>query len=160
MLPTDVKRVSHALNKHLHDSYKVHIKFTEDEVAHFFLPKDGVIESYLVEGDDGQITDFVSFYALNSSILDHMDYDKLNAAYAFYTFTHDNDSERLKKLFKDALIHAKNKDFDVFNMTEVLHNRLMTGELLFKPGDGVLAHYLYNWRIKAIDSNAIGIVLV
>ena len=106
------------------------------------------------------MTDFISFYTLNSSILDHMDYNKLHAAYAFYNFTVTGDGERLKKLMKDALIIAKKRDFDVFNMTEVLKHKWVTGELLFKPGDGLLAHYLYNWRIKAINSSDIGIVLV
>ena len=45
------------------------------------------MHSMLVEGDQGEVTDFVSFYALNSSILGHEKYDKLYAAYAFYNFT-------------------------------------------------------------------------
>ena len=65
----------------------MHITFSEDEVAHFFLPLNGVMHSMLVEGDQGEITDFISFYALNSSILGHEKYDKLYAAYAFYNFT-------------------------------------------------------------------------
>lgn len=114
----------------------------------------------LVEGEDGEVTDFISFYTLNSSIIGHDKYDKLCAAYGFYNFTASNDAERLKDLFRDALIIAKNRNFDVFNMTEVLQHGKITNELLFKPGDGLLAHYLYNWRIKAINASDIGIVLV
>ena len=114
----------------------------------------------LVEGEDGEVTDFVSFYTLNSSIIGHEKYNKLSAAYAFYNFTVSNDGERLKDLIRDALIIAKQRNFDVFNMTEVLQHKKVTGELLFKPGDGLLAHYLYNWRIKAINASDIGIVLV
>ena len=114
----------------------------------------------LVEGEDGEVTDFVSFYSLNSSIIGHEKYNKLCAAYAFYNFTVDNDGDRLKEIMRDALIIAKQRNFDVFNMTEVLQHNKLCGELLFKPGDGLLAHYLYNWRIKAIGPNDIGIVLV
>ena len=77
----------------------------------------------LVEGEDGEVTDFISFYTLNSSILDNPQYNKLHAAYAFYNFTVGNDPDRLKQIMKDALILAKNRDFDVFNMTEVLKHK-------------------------------------
>ena len=61
---------------------------------------------------------------------------------------------------RDSLICANQKKFDVFNMTQVLKHKWVTGELLFKPGDGILAHYLYNWRMRTIESDSIGIVLV
>ena len=96
MTDADVKKVSVALNKHLYENYKVHITFTEDEVAHFLLPQNNIIHSMLVEGEDGEVTDFVSFYTLNSTIIDHVDYNCLHAAYAFYNFTTSNDPERLK----------------------------------------------------------------
>ena len=38
MTDADVKKVAFALNKHLYENYKVHITFSEDEVAHFLLP--------------------------------------------------------------------------------------------------------------------------
>ena len=152
--------VCRALNEHLASNYKVHIQFDEAEIAHFFLPRDGVVYSWLVQGEDGHIKDFISFYALNSSILQDPDHDKIYAAYAYYNFTVGNDPARLQQLFKDALTLARDKQFDVFNMTEVLQHGVVKEELLFKPGDGRLAHYLYNWRIKAVASNDIGIVLV
>lgn len=34
----DVTKVCAALNKHLYENYKVHITYSEEEVAHFFLP--------------------------------------------------------------------------------------------------------------------------
>ena len=97
---------------------------------------------------------------MNSSILNNPDHDKIYAAYAYYNFCEGNDRDRLQQLFKDALILAKEKNFDVFNMTEVLKHGLVKEDLMFKPGDGRLAHYLYNWRIKSIKHDDIGIVLV
>lgn len=38
MTDADVKKVAFALNKHLYESYKVHITFSDEEVAHFLLP--------------------------------------------------------------------------------------------------------------------------
>ena len=48
------------------------------------------------------------------------------------------------------LILAKNNNFDVFNMTEVLKHGMVIDELMFKPGDGRLQHYFFNWRIKMV----------
>jgi len=43
--------------------------FTTDEVAHWVTPRDGVVYSYVVENESGKITDVLSFYELNSTIL-------------------------------------------------------------------------------------------
>lgn len=66
----------------------------------------------------------------------------------------------MKLLMRDALILAKSNNFDVYNMVEVLKHTLVKDDLMFKPGDGRLQHYLYNYRIQEIASPDIGIVLV
>ena len=155
-----VPAVTAALNRHL-ESYKVHICFNENEVRHFFMPKEQVIYSWVVyDQASGEVSDFISFYALNSQVLQDDKHDMIYAAYAYYNFVKGNDPERMKQLMRDALILAKQHNFDVFNMTEVLQHGLVKNDLLFKPGDGKLSHYLYNWRISAINPNDIGIVLV
>ena len=161
MTDADVPKVTFALNKHLSANYGTHIEFTEEECRHFLLPRDGVVYSWLVEDEAaGEVTDFISHYALNSSVLNDPHHDKIYAAYAYYNFVKDNDQDRMRALMKDALILAKQNNFDVFNMTEVLKHNLVKEDLMFKPGDGRLAHYLYNWRTKAIKSDNVGIVLV
>ena len=162
MAEKDVPKVTEALNKHLEDNYKVHITFSEAEVAHFLLPRQNVMWSYVVEDEDGNISDFASFYALNSSILveNEWNYTHLMAAYCFYNFVKDNDPQRQRILMRDVLIQAKNEEFDVFNMVAVLQNKEVTDDMMFKPGDGKLSHYFYNWRISKVEENQIGIVLV
>ena len=161
MIEADIPAVAFALNKHLSENYKVHIHFTEEEVRHFLLPQEGVVSSYLVmNAQSGEVTDFISYYTLNSSVLQDTQHDKIYAAYAYYNFVEGNDHERMHSMMRDALILAKQAQFDVFNMTEVLKHGLVKQDLMFKPGDGRLAHYLYNWRIKSIQSKDIGIVLV
>lgn len=84
---SDVAKVTVALNKHLTDNYKVNIEFSEAEVRHFFVPRSNVVYAWLVENDEtGEVTDFISFYALNSSVLQDPKHDKIYAAYAFYNF--------------------------------------------------------------------------
>lgn len=161
MTEADVAKVCFALNKHLTENYTVHIEFSEDEIRHFFLPQENVVYSWLVENEaTGTVSDFISFYALNSSVLNDPHHDKIYAAYGYYNFVQDNEPARMKLLMRDSLILAKQSNFDVFNMIEVLKHKLVKEDLMFKPGDGRLAHYLYNWRLKGIKSDEIGIVLV
>ena len=120
-----------------------------------------MVNSWLVEDEtSGGGSDFISFYELNSSVLDHEHHDKIVAAYGYYNFVQGNVPERMKQLMRDALILAKQRGYDVFNMTEVLKHGLVKHDLMFKPGDGRLAHYLYNWRMKSLSADNVGIVLV
>jgi glycylpeptide N-tetradecanoyltransferase len=131
------------LNAYL-QQFKLRIQFTVEEVAHFLLPREWVIESFVVEDDNKVITDFVSFYSLPSSVLKHPDHNILNVAYSYYNvpgkFT-------MLDLMRDALILARNKGYDVFNALDVQQNIEVMKELNFGVGDGNLHYYLYNWRI-------------
>ena len=89
------------------DAVKVHIVFSEEEVAHFMLPRENVIYSYVVESYANNVTtvtDFYSFYALPSSILQHLDYDTLRVAYSWYNVS---TTDRLDQGMKDLLVLAK-----------------------------------------------------
>ena len=48
----DVKAVHKLLNKYL-SQFSLHIQFTVEEIAHFFLPRENVIESFVVESNNG-----------------------------------------------------------------------------------------------------------
>ena len=155
MVEADVPAVYQLLTNHL-KSIKVHIKFTKQEVAHFLLPRDKVIYSYVVESTKG-ITDFFSFYCLPSSILKHDDYDTLWVAYSYYNVS---TTGRLMEGARDMLIMARENGFDVFNALDVMENKSFLEELKFGPGDGMLHYYLFNWRVKGIKPQDVGIVLV
>ena len=102
----------------------------------------------------------MSYYELNSHVLNNPKYKKINIAYASYSVAQNNDADRLKHLYKDALISAKRDGFDVFNLTEVMQHKKVLEELMFKVGDGKLHHYLFNWRVPAINPEDIGIVMM
>ena len=92
------------LNNYL-TRYKLNIQFTEDEIAHFLLPREGVIESYVVEDlQSKQITDFISFYSLPSTILRHETHKILNVAYSYYFVPN---VASITDLMADALVIAK-----------------------------------------------------
>lgn len=68
---------------------------------------------------------------------------------------------KLSELMKDALLKAKQCDFDVFNALNILDNALFLEELKFAAGDGYLHYYIYNWDMqKRIVPGDVGVVLV
>ncbi|KAG7378684.1 glycylpeptide N-tetradecanoyltransferase [Phytophthora pseudosyringae] len=131
--------------------------YDQNDVAHWMLPRAGVISAYVVENPEThKITDFTSFYHLPSTVIGHEKHSKLNAAYSFYNVA---TSVPLTDLMHDTLVMAKKEDFDVFNALSLMDNMEFLKELKFGPGDGDLMYYLYNWRCPRMEGNKVGIVL-
>ncbi|PQQ08861.1 glycylpeptide N-tetradecanoyltransferase 1 [Prunus yedoensis var. nudiflora] len=85
-------------------------------------------------------------------------YSILKAAYSYYNVS---TKTPLLQLMNDALIVAKQKDFDVFNALDVMQNESFLKELKFGPGDGQLHYYLYNYRMRnALKPSELGLVLL
>lgn len=100
-------------------------EFNKEEVLHWLLdsetdPKSSkrVVWTYVVENADKKITDFFSFYCLESSVIHSAGHHStIRAAYLFYyatesAFEEQNEDDnvlkvRLNQLVKDALILAK-----------------------------------------------------
>jgi glycylpeptide N-tetradecanoyltransferase len=72
-----------------------------------------------VNENQGKITDFVSFYSLPSSILNHAVHKTLKAAYSFYNVA---TTVTMKELMVDALVLARDEGFDVFNCLNIMDN--------------------------------------
>jgi glycylpeptide N-tetradecanoyltransferase len=95
-------------------------EYDRGEVEHWLL-HDGqsaveqVVWTYVVEDQNThKITDFFSFYCLESSVIGNQKHDNIRAAYLFYYATEaafgENEralKERLNALMTDALILAK-----------------------------------------------------
>lgn len=157
MQQEDVPQVTVLLNNYLAQS-KVHICFDEEEVRHFFVPRDQVVYCYVDGGAPGEpLTDVFSFYYLPSQILNHAEHKTLKVAYSYYNVS---TTDRMRDGLHDLLIKAKGLGFDVFNALDVMENKQHFGELKFGIGDGLLHYYLYNWRIRDITPTDLGIVLV
>ena len=77
--------------------------FTVEEFKHWFLPRQNVVDSYVVE-NDGKVTDFCSFYHLPSTIMHNPQYKTLFAAYSFYNVA---TKTPLVQLMNDLLVMAK-----------------------------------------------------
>lgn len=150
----DVEQVHKLLVAYL-DKFKMKILFTKEEVAHWLLPRKGVINSFVVENQEGKLTDFCSFYHLPSTIL-NMD-DTLWAAYCYYNVAN---SVSLTELMRDCLILAKGLGSDVFNALDLMDNQEFLHELKFGKGDGCLQYYIYNWACPEMPPEKVGIVLL
>lgn len=156
MTAKDVPKAHALLAKYL-DRYKIRPIFDEDEFAHWFLPQNNIIDSFIVENKDGEITDLVSYYCLPSTVMHHPNHKQLKAAYSFYNVA---TSTTLLELINDALISAKNLSFDVFNALDLMENKTFLKELKFGIGDGNLQYYLYNWRCPNMTPEDIGLILL
>lgn len=126
------------------------------------------------------MTDFLSFYTLPSTIMNHPVHRSLKAAYSFYNV---HTTTPLIDLMGDALILAKSvsihssvhvcvlvlflllpahfflllilslplqKGFDVFNALDLMENKTFLEKLKFGIGDGNLQYYLYNWKCPSM----------
>ncbi|KAH6817199.1 myristoyl-CoA:protein N-myristoyltransferase [Perilla frutescens var. frutescens] len=154
----DVPSVTGLLQNYL-SRFVVAPTFEEAEVEHWLLPQENVVDSYVVESPEThEITDFFSFYTLPSSILNNPNYSNLKAAYSFYNVS---TKTPLIQLMQDALIVAKQKEFDVFNALDVMDNDPLLKDLKFGRGDGQLYYYLYNYRLReAMKPSELGLVLL
>merc|ERR1711924_327388 len=155
MRESDVPRVTELVTGYL-KKFSLHPEFTSDEIAHWMSPRDGVIYSYVRE-NNGDVTDVCSFYSLPSTILGNEKYNLLKAAYSYWNVA---TTVTLHELMHDALILAKQKDFDVFNALNVMENDQFLKELKLGIGDGYLQYYLYNWKSPKIEPSGMGLVLL
>jgi glycylpeptide N-tetradecanoyltransferase len=116
--PKDVDAVLDLLKRYLARMDMAQV-FDKTEFEHWMCPsensKEQVVWSYVVEDPTSKkITDYFSFYNLESTVIGHKKHSVVKAAYLFYYATEaafDSDKTllkpRLNALIKDALILAK-----------------------------------------------------
>jgi glycylpeptide N-tetradecanoyltransferase len=155
MKEADVPQVKELLTNYL-KKFVFAPDFDEEDVRHWLLPRDGVVNAFVAE-KDGKISDLISFYTLPSTIIGNSKYQLLKAAYSFYNVSTTSD---VLKLMNDALIMAKNLDFDVFNALDLMENQKFVRELKFGIGDGHLQYYLYNYRFQDVHPKDMALVLL
>ena len=176
----DIDAVLNLLGRYLERMDMAQV-FSKTDFEHWMFPKEKpkeqVVWSYVVEDPTTKkITDYFSFYNLESTVIGHKKHKVIKAAYLFYYATEvafDSDKSllkpRLNLLIKDALILAKKvsnfvlramlytftdllfkADFDVFNALTLLDNPLFLEDQKFGAGDGSLHYYLYNYRAQPL----------
>jgi glycylpeptide N-tetradecanoyltransferase len=153
----DIPEATKLLGEYL-KSFSLHQNFDEHEFKHWFLTREKVVYTFVVEDPETKkLTDMISFYSLPSSIIGHERHSTLRAAYSFYNVQTKTPWE---DLMNDALILAKQREFDVFNALNVMNNDVFLEKLKFGVGDGNLQYYLYNWRCPEMQPKDVGLVLL
>jgi glycylpeptide N-tetradecanoyltransferase len=154
---SDVNSIHMLLNNYL-KKFKIHAIFSKEEVAHWFLPIDKVVYTYVKEDPETlDVTDFFSFYSLPSTILQHIKHKSLNACYSFFNVA---TTVEYKLLIRNALIMAKIKGFDVYNCLNIMENQTIIKDLLFGEGDGTLKYYFYNFKCPQTNPEDLSLVLM
>ncbi|EHK39805.1 hypothetical protein TRIATDRAFT_155534 [Trichoderma atroviride IMI 206040] len=184
MKTTDIDAVLKLMDRYM-SRFDIAPEMSKEEATHWFTPtpqpgQDQYIWSYVVEDDNKNITDFFSFYCIESSAINNPKHDIIRVAYLFYYATDVAFKEpfdksalkaRLNDLVHDALILAKLAKFDVFNALSLMDNGLFLEQQKFGAGDGQLHYYLFNYRANPIaggvdkrnqldDNNLSGVGLV
>ncbi|KAI0121141.1 acyl-CoA N-acyltransferase [Xylariales sp. AK1849] len=165
MQEKDVDAVHDLLTRYLR-RYELAPDFTKEDIVHWLVHnkkkdqlEEQVMWSFVVEDENKRITDFFSFYCLESSVIRESKHKVIRAAYLFYYATETGLTEpvdqralksRLNTLMSDGLILSKKHRFDVFNALSLMDNGLFLDELKFGSGDGQLHYYLFNYRANAI----------
>ncbi|KAK6454831.1 myristoyl-CoA:protein N myristoyltransferase [Scheffersomyces xylosifermentans] len=143
------------LNKEFHNRFELVQDFKKEELSHWLLggkstdSDSNVIKTFVVENDEGKITDFFSYYLLPFTVLNNPNHDELGIAYLYYYATdhkEDGYKQRLGSLVNDALITAKKFNVDVFNCLTSQDNPYFIKDLKFGSGDGYLNYYLFNYK--------------
>ncbi|PFH54270.1 hypothetical protein AMATHDRAFT_135405 [Amanita thiersii Skay4041] len=172
----DVQQVTRLFSKYM-ERFSMSPIFGTQEIRHQFLSGKGrgnigdggagrregqVTWAYVVEDPQSKrITDFFSFYSLPSTVINNTKHPLLEAAYLYYyasetAFTPGAEEDetlhkRLTSLLGDALVVAKEANFDVFNALTLMDNVELLRDLKFVEGDGYLNFYLYNWRTSPLS---------
>uniref|UniRef100_A0A2K6UZQ5 Glycylpeptide N-tetradecanoyltransferase n=1 Tax=Saimiri boliviensis boliviensis TaxID=39432 RepID=A0A2K6UZQ5_SAIBB len=151
----DIPVVHQLLTRYLKQFHLMPVK-SQEEVEHWFYPQESIINTFVVESANGEVTDFLSFYTLPSTIMNHPTHKSLKAAYSFYNV---HTQTPLLDLISNALVLAKMKGFDVFNALDLTENKTFLEKLKFGIGDGDLQYDLYNWKCPSMGAEKVGLVL-
>lgn len=124
MVKKDVTKVRDILNPYYSRRADIYPVFTNNFVS-TFLTKQNVVYSYVVETENN-ITDFISFFCINTHLLKGGGYSDLMVAYLYYYAPKDlgEDINRLKDLMMCALISAR-------DVSEYLFSQILYSELIF-----------------------------
>jgi glycylpeptide N-tetradecanoyltransferase len=154
MVPADVPSVAALLQRHLAAKAHAAFEWSEVDVAHFMLPRRGILDSYVLRDGSGCCTDVCSFFHVPSKLAGG---ETLHAAFAWHAAA---TSVPLEALMESCLVLARRQGADVFNALELLDNAALFQPLKFERGTGVLNLYLYNMPCAPVAADKLGILLL
>jgi glycylpeptide N-tetradecanoyltransferase len=153
--PADIRDIAVKLNAYL-QKFRVAQVFSEAEAAHWFVPRPGIVASYVVERE-GTIDGFFSFYVVTAVVNGVPQYPTMTIAYVFYYFAKPSLLIDLAR----AAIQSVHWDYgaDVVNALEIQDNEEFKENLYFAKGTGAIHYYLFNFAIPPVRPSEIALVL-
>lgn len=155
MTEADTQGIHSLLQKNV-TKYQLSAVLSPEHVEHWLLPRENVVDTYVVEGEDGALTDVVSFYSVSSRVLNHPVHTGLRAAHLLYIASSVTE---LVDLMEDTLVLAKTKRFDVFSALDVMDNCSFLEQLKFSISPTTVHYYLYNWMCPKMKPEKVGLML-
>ncbi|XP_028332474.1 glycylpeptide N-tetradecanoyltransferase 2-like [Gouania willdenowi] len=155
MTHEDSPRVLSLLQKSL-SRFHLRPVLSLQDVQHWLVPRESVIDSYVIEGDDGELTDVVSFYRVSFKVLNHPFHSTLRAAHLFYIASAATDQA---DLVEDSLVLAKAKGLDVVTALDVMDNNSFLEKVKFSISPIGVHYYLYNWMCPTMKPDKVGLLL-
>ncbi|KAI5211037.1 hypothetical protein E4T38_01573 [Aureobasidium subglaciale] len=157
----DLARVCELLNAYS-SKHSLRQQWTEQEVLHHFCSEasKNIVSSFVVEVN-GKITDFMSYYLLESTVLRSASTNEtIRTAYLYYyaisphptPTSADLQATHIQSLIHDLLILAKISNHHVFNALTIMDNPLFLTQQKFEPGTSYLHFYLFNWRTGKVGN--------
>ena len=135
--------------------YSISEILSKEEISHYFLPRNNIIYSYVLEDENKKIKDFFTFYGLSRTILNNNSkYKKINLAYSIINY---NSSIPMKELLKSEIIIAKQNNFDALHCINCKEYSDNFKDLLFTEKVGKIKYYFYNFVCHGTE--AIGLLL-
>jgi len=154
MKESDVPGVHALMSEHL-SKYRFAPIWTEDEVAHFLIPRENIVQTWVVEDpENGEISDLFSYYCLDSNIMPRK--TLVHHAYVYYCIAGKHSKQ---KLIKNLLICTRIQDKDIVTSLNFQDLESHLEKCKFRKGRNPLFYYLYNYRTNLVEPHQMGMVL-
>lgn len=160
MVYADSNKVLFLLNKFLR-KYKIYKNFSFEEICHYFLPKEDIVYTNIIEDDDRNVIAMYSIVGIKTRLLFSSEHQYINMCYLHY-YAYDGNKINLENLMIDIIRFAKKNNFDCLNMLNNFdNNHLLLEKLNFYENTTKLNYYLYNYNLNyRLLSNEIGVNLL
>jgi glycylpeptide N-tetradecanoyltransferase len=156
MVLEDVPAVTAKLNEYLR-KFPIAQVFNEEEVTHWFVPRPGIVGSYVIEKKK-EVQDFFSFYIVPSNVFTCPEYETYTAAYVFYYFAKPSTLTDIARACIEVAHHQYGAD--VVNCLDIMDNKELLEVLKFVEGDGMLHYYAYNYWYQLSKPEEMAICLL
>lgn len=142
-----------ALYNEKSEGYKIYEKMEIEEFKHNFTNRHNLFYTLVYE-DGGKITEFGSFYILDTLCKESN--ARIKTAYLYYYYSRSVSND----MIKDLVLYAKNSGCDMFNALNIMDNERFFEELHFETGNGTLHYYFYNWKTAYVNNDQVHLVLM